>query len=248
MASGGGRRKKALIGLGAVLLLIAASCGALIANLPGDQGPRVDARPGLVGVNGGSYIWILKSTTGVVLVDTGQDTSGKAILDELARMGLGPADVRGVLLTHAHIDHVGALPLFPNAPLWLGEKELAFFNGDPQGAWSLGAIVVRLFGAPPRPQEPTLVSDGTTFEVDGLAFQAVLLPGHTPGSTAWLHGDLLLGGDAALVADGVVRIAPAVFNHDSAEATRTLQRLKTLPFTDLADGHAGFTARAKDLL
>lgn len=234
--------------LGFFVLAGVACAGGLFVYLPHNQGPRVSS-PVAIGVDGsGSYVWILRSRTGAVLVDTGQDTGGEAILAELGRMGLGAADVRGVLLTHAHIDHVGGLHLFPGAELRVGAAEIPFLEGDPGGVWSLGAIALRLLGPPPKGQAPIPVVDGERFEIDGLAFQAVHLPGHTAGSTAWLHGDLLLAGDAALVSGGVVRIGPGIFNHDSGEATRSLELLKAVPFRDMADGHVGFTPSAKDLL
>ena len=51
----------------------------------------------------------------VALIDAGNDATGKAILDELTRRGLGPDAVRTILITHGHPDHLGAVAVFPKA-------------------------------------------------------------------------------------------------------------------------------------
>ena len=50
----------------------------------------------------------------VALIDAGNDSSGKAILAELTRRGLGPSAVKGILLTHGHPDHTAGI-LLPSA-------------------------------------------------------------------------------------------------------------------------------------
>lgn len=76
----------------------------------------------------------------VILIDTGSNMNdaGKLatfemlqagdtmddILDALALAGISPEDVTDVVLTHAHMDHIGALELFPNAHFYIQRAEL----------------------------------------------------------------------------------------------------------------------------
>ncbi len=45
----------------------------------------------------------------VALIDAGNDVQGKALLAELSRRGLSPDDVKVILLTHGHADHIGGI-------------------------------------------------------------------------------------------------------------------------------------------
>jgi len=86
--------KRALVGLGCVLLLPILLFGFLFATREPPDGPRVDAGAGVVGVEtGGAYAWIVRTQHGAVLVDAGMDASGAAILTELRAQGLSAGDV-----------------------------------------------------------------------------------------------------------------------------------------------------------
>jgi len=88
-------------------------------------------------------IWVLKGADGrVALVDTGfhrdryfqQYTVKDFVLpsDAIAPLGLKPADVTDVFLTHMHWDHAGGLDLFPTARVWIQKDEYDYYAGD---AW-----------------------------------------------------------------------------------------------------------------
>ena len=52
--------------------------------------------------------WTLVSDeSGVLLIDAGYPGDRDDVLSSLNRLGFGPADVRAIVLTHAHIDHLG---------------------------------------------------------------------------------------------------------------------------------------------
>ena len=60
------------------------------------------------------------------LVETGPTTSADAVLEELARLGMGPADLAHIVLTHIHLDHAGGAgrlaARFPTATVWVHER------------------------------------------------------------------------------------------------------------------------------
>jgi glyoxylase-like metal-dependent hydrolase (beta-lactamase superfamily II) len=84
------------------------------------------------------YFWLLRSAERTVLVDTGFGTEaaarrGRTCLIEpveaLARLGVAPADVSTVIVSHFHYDHVGNLDAYPDAELVVGQTELDFWTG-----------------------------------------------------------------------------------------------------------------------
>ncbi|WP_051966166.1 N-acyl homoserine lactonase family protein [Kitasatospora mediocidica] len=84
------------------------------------------------------YIWVIRGDDRVIVVDTGfaadvGDRRGRrqlhSPLDGLRDLGIDPAQVADVLLTHMHWDHAGNLDGFPSARIHLQEAELGFCTG-----------------------------------------------------------------------------------------------------------------------
>ena len=123
-------KKKILIALAVVVALPLLAVAALFATRETPDGPRVEAEPGVVGVEaGGAYAWIVRTPHGAVLVDAGLDAKGAAILAELKSQGVEPEQVRAVLITHGHPDHYAAAGLFPKAKVLVGPGDLAMIRG-----------------------------------------------------------------------------------------------------------------------
>lgn len=202
---------------------------------------RAELSPRVVGVSRSySLSWLVKSATGVVLVDAGIDENGEAILAELAARGLSAKDVRAVLLTHGHEDHYAAVSLFPHAPVYVGVGDAGLVRGTQKAASSFGRLLGRIV---PHPQPPArlqlLTSDGP-LEVDGVTFGVHLVTGHTRGSATYLFEDVLFSGDSLLVNDsGQAGLAPEFFSEDNAVNRASLEKLLSLPFQHVADGHLG---------
>jgi N-acyl homoserine lactone hydrolase len=111
----------------------------------------------------------------------------RSIAGQLALLGLTPADITLHVLTHGHIDHVGALPLIA-CPLVLTAAERAeprplYFGSARPVVW---------------PDVPTHCITGETQVCDGLTL--IPTPGHTPGHLSVLvtlpQGPVILTGDA----------------------------------------------------
>lgn len=134
---------------------------------------------------------------------------------QLARRGIDPADVRWVVLSHLHTDHVGGLSAFGQAETLVSRVEWERARG------LTGRVRGYLPQHWPRHIEPSLVDfdDGPvgpfehSFDVAGDGrLRLVPTPGHTEGHMALLVADegrmYLLGGDAADSAQALEREVP----------------------------------------
>jgi glyoxylase-like metal-dependent hydrolase (beta-lactamase superfamily II) len=106
-----------------------------------------------------------------VVVDPGYQTQGDMLAGALRARGIAPEDVRTVLATHLHSDHVSALPQLGEVDLHVHEIELGTPHAHAGRGWRDGARERRLRGASGE------VLPGVRF---------ILTPGHTDGHVAFL--------------------------------------------------------------
>ena len=176
---------------------------------------------------------------------------------ELAAMGRSLADVRAVVLTHGHNDHIGFAERIRReraTPILVHELDAALARGEvPNPAKGYGPFKVRpllefvLYSAThgmlriPRISEVSTYGDGATLDVPG-APRVILVPGHTPGSAAIWFTEL----DALFIGDAIAthsvttgrsgpQIAP--FAADPVEAVASLARLDDVDATLVLPGH-----------
>jgi hydroxyacylglutathione hydrolase len=242
-------RRKILIAFVVLLALPILAMAALFAIRETPDGPRVEAAPGVVGVEaGGAYAWIVRTPHGAVLVDAGLDAQGAAILGELQSEGLGPDQVQAVLITHGHPDHYAAAPLFPKAKVLVGSGDLPMIRGDKTHYATFGKILSSVLTMPPGPSATTELHGDEELEFDGARFKVIATPGHSPGSVMYLYKDVLFTGDSLLRKKDGVAIAPSLMSEDSERNRASLRALEPLAFEKIADGHAGVTTGAKGKL
>jgi glyoxylase-like metal-dependent hydrolase (beta-lactamase superfamily II) len=180
-----------------------------------------------------------------VLVDTGLDATGAAILSELKAASVAPAQVTAVLITHGHPDHYAAARLFEKATVVLGFDDLAMIRGDKTHYSPFGKIIGAVMPLPPAPQGITPVHGNEHLDFDGARFTVVATPGHTPGSVMYLYKNVLFTGDSLMRKKGGVTIMGSLFSEHPSRNRASLDALEGLSFDRIADGHAGVTSDAK---
>ena len=191
--------------------------------------------------SGGSIVWIIPVVDGVVLVDTGFDEGADSL-----KKYLGNRKVKAILLTHCHIDHIAAAYRFGDVPIYIGKGDIGYLSGKRE----FGANFIRLLywtiGSPHYPEKYIPVSDGMKVDVNGTTFIAYEMPGHTPGSVAWLHRDVLFTGDAAVSFYGYdVRAIYPVVTEDYKVAKRSVHLLHNIQYNVMCDGHFGCVNRSR---
>jgi glyoxylase-like metal-dependent hydrolase (beta-lactamase superfamily II) len=199
-----------------------------------------------------------------VLIETGSQSSVPVLLEQLDRLGLGPSDLAGVVVTHIHLDHAGGVGdvarAFPNATVYVhakGARHLA----DPtklvdSASRVYGPLLDSLYGRlDPTPAERIhVLEDGEAIRVDaGRSLIAVDSPGHAKHHLA-LHDTLsgvLFAGDAVgvkLPDAGVLRPSTPPPDFDLGLALHSLRRFADRRPTGLALAHYGLLSDPLDIL
>ena len=218
----------------------------------------MEITPGIRRIGTGIVNAYLVETAGeVTIVDAGAPAYWGDLPAELAAMGRSLDDVRSLVLTHGHSDHLGFAERIRRergTPVRIHEADAALARGEvPNPAKGLGPVKLRPFLGftaysmthgmlrIPRLKEVSTFGDGATLDVPGSP-RVILLPGHTPGSAA-LHfagHDALLIGDAIVtysVTTGLARPQISPFTADTDQALASLARLDGLEAAFVLPGH-----------
>jgi len=135
------------------------------------------------------YIVGSTSTKQGIIIDPGADA--ETILRTVQQTGLS---ISIIVITHAHMDHVGALREVQqktNAQFAIHEAEKGFIFSTPMRMLtSLGVSPVK---SPPRPDR--LLKDGDLIDLGDLHFEVLYTPGHSSGGICLLGHGVVFSGD-----------------------------------------------------
>lgn len=210
--------------------------------------------------------YLVDTGEGLVLVDAGLPAHWQSLVDKLREIGRALTDIRAVLITHGHLDHIGLagrLRAEAGAEIWVHAADAPILAA-PRKILAISpperSVLRYVWRRPSGLRGPLrlarsggfatrAVADVRTFDSDRVLDlpgqpRAVHMPGHTAGSTAYLFPGVSTAftGDALVTLDSVVgRVGPRLicraFNSDSAAALRSLARLRGADITTVLAGH-----------
>ncbi|HEX7242887.1 MAG TPA: MBL fold metallo-hydrolase [Longimicrobiaceae bacterium] len=175
-----------------------------------------------------SMVYLARTDGGVIAVDLGWNGAEGAVRKGLERIGAEPEDVREVFLTHSHRDHIGAWRLLRGARFHVAREEVPLLEGG-RHADLPSRTGEKLLGNPAPWHGEVAVApfaSDTAFVLGSDTVRAFRVPGHTPGSAAYLFRGVLFVGDA--VAYSYLRgfrSAFGVFTADPAQGRRSVASL-----------------------
>jgi glyoxylase-like metal-dependent hydrolase (beta-lactamase superfamily II) len=183
---------------------------------------------------------------GVTLVDTGLRGNVPRIYSCLGRMGLRPRDIRRIVVTHAHLDHInclhqiredtGALVLANarDADIIEGKKPLRIGHG----AFTALSGIIQLYSRYRPVTVDVRLDDGDPIP-GALDIRAVCLPGHSAGNTGLYSRDkkTFFSSDSIRVAGGRLVTPSPRFTADMEAAIASVRRMGEFDFDVLLPGH-----------
>ena len=194
--------------------------------------PTGDINPDIFTVEDGMVnMFLLRKNGKYLAVDAGNSVGN--IRNQLKSAGIRGENVSGVLLTHTDYDHTGALPLFPDAEIYISAPEENMLNGK---------VHRTLFFNNKLKRQYTTLEDGERRNIAGWDIQTIVIPGHTSGSACYLvDGKYLFTGDTGLKDN---RITPfnAFFCVNRNEQEVSLKKLDSLHNIEIVlTAHYGIT-------
>ena len=127
---------------------------------------------------------LIDTGDGLIVIDPGYPQSLYLVIDGIWRMGFCPEDVKIILHSHGHYDHLGAtraLAEMTGAKTYIGAPDGAYADGSRDLTWAkeLGLIYHEAF------TPDVLLNDGDVIRLGNTEIHCRLTPGHTEGTMSF---------------------------------------------------------------
>lgn len=140
--------------------------------------------PGVYYVSGNDWVacYLIDTGDGLILIDTAMHETCYLMLESIRELGYDPKDIKKILLTHAHADHVGAartMKELTGAKLYLGERDLFFLNERKDLICNDGYTCGDFMA-------DEVYGDDKPICQGNITIHTISTPGHTPGCTSMM--------------------------------------------------------------
>ncbi|MDB6053263.1 MAG: Metallo-beta-lactamase precursor [Verrucomicrobiales bacterium] len=199
---------------------------------------------GAVGVSS----FLITTPKGHILLDTGFDSTVPIIRENMRQLGLKVEDIKILLSSHAHIDHVGGhagMKKLTKAKIMMSRADAELFeSGGMKDYFNVGSY--------PTARVDRILQDGDTVELGGTKLVCHLTPGHTKGCTTWTMETMTEGKVQHVLFYGSTTVpsgAPLVNNSKypniAEDYLASFEKLKKLPCDIFLAPHASFFGLAE---
>lgn len=192
-----------------------------------------------------SDVYAARVGSRVIVFDAGMDPDARALERLLASLGADLDAVSDIFLTHGHFDHVAAAARCPHAKVHIGAADAEVLAHRIASR----ALVPRLFGTllgTPAVEASHRLEGSASVDVgQGESVLAVPMPGHTPGSYAYLFDGVLFTGDALWIDDAGITLTEAADVALTQATCRSIAQINELfqqhRVSAICTGHRGCT-------
>jgi metallo-beta-lactamase class B len=126
--------------------------------------------------------YLITTPQGHILIDTGMNEMHDGIVGNVEKLGFAVSDIRILLASHAHFDHIDGHALMQRRTgaqvmAMAGDAEALESGHDTSALGAIGWEPVRV---------SRRLKDGDTVALGGTTLRAIHAPGHTQGATIWM--------------------------------------------------------------
>ena len=170
----------------------------------------------------------------LVMVDAGAGNSANRLTDNIQALGLMPERLSTIIITHAHIDHIGALSEFKRR---YGVKIIAH-EGDATAISSGKNVGAEFYGIEYQPCVVDIILKGIedNLTIGNMQFNFYHVPGHTPGSMVVTINS---GKNRVLFGQDIHGPYHPMWGGNITRAIESLKKIKSLNADILCEGHYG---------
>jgi metallo-beta-lactamase class B len=134
--------------------------------------------------NSGTAVYVIRTSAGLLMIDAlAANQVETQLLPGFQKLGLNPADVKIILVGHGHADHFGGSPYMQEhfgSKVYISAADWNLMENPPAGrAGARGPAAV-------IPKHDGEVKEGEPIVLGDLKVTPIAIPGHTPGSMAYI--------------------------------------------------------------